>query len=329
MTESYGQLTVGSVVGPGKVAIGERVTGAGIPPLTAVDAAGPGGTWIVDNAISASGNITMTAPTFTVEAQQYTGATQNNDFFEIQPNGVYGFDMNPSSLSFASGSAADLLGLSQASGAINSSPGGIHESIAQYMDSVLNELNQFGQPVHFGSFQSFEPRLDTNLAAWANSIGGLGYQFLANHFATPPAGSSLPVTDPAGTYSPAGTGVPTFASPVNTIVPHIYKGPFGNETNFDTAVDALTNTSTSIKDEANLYEADVWGTMQRQSMSRPSDRGWSSGWRARPFKLTCGSGRPHPPYPRAQPLQKASSNRRSTRLSRTHSPPRRRSTIFT
>ena len=130
MTETYGELTVGSVT-KGSVAIGERVTGAGVPPLTAIDANisgnGPGSTWVVNNALNVAGNpgdITMTAPSFTVENQFYVGATENNDFFEIQPNGVFGFDLNPSSLSYMSGTAADALGLSQASEAIDSSPGG-------------------------------------------------------------------------------------------------------------------------------------------------------------------------------------------------------------
>jgi hypothetical protein len=263
MTETYGKLTVGSVTS-GAVAIGEKVTGSDIPTLTAVDAnisgAGPGSTWVVNNALSVRGDITMTAPTLTVENQFYKGATENNDFFEIQPNGVFGFNQNPSSMSYVGGStAATELGLTQASGAIDSSPGGEHFSVAQYMDNVLNETNQFGQPVEFGSFQSTEPRLDANLAAWAQSIDGDGYQFLTSHLTTPPAGSSTPVTDPAGTYSPAGASAPTFASP-GTAGPGIhFKGPFTSKKGFDTAIDSI-NASTAIQDEAKTYEANVWGS---------------------------------------------------------------------
>jgi hypothetical protein len=260
MTETYGMLAVGSV-SSGAVAIGEKVTGAGIPSLTAVDAnisgAGPGSTWVVNNALSVTGDITMTAPTLTVENQFYTGATENNDFFEIQPNGVFDFNQNPSSMSYVGGTAATALGLTQDSGAIDSSPGGLHESVAQYMDNILNETNQFGQPVEFGSFQSTEPRLDANLAAWAQSIEGDGYQFLTSGLTTPPAGSSAPVTDPTGTYSPAGASAPTFASP-GTAGPGIhFKGPFHAENAFDTAIDSI-NTSTAIQDEAQTYEANVW-----------------------------------------------------------------------
>ena len=48
--------------------------------------------------------------------------------------------------SFASGSAAGLLGLTQGSGAIDFSPGGQHPSIEQWMTNVLlHDTNQFGQ----------------------------------------------------------------------------------------------------------------------------------------------------------------------------------------
>ncbi len=265
MTETYGELTVGSVTqghGTGTVAVGERVTGAGVPPLTAIDTNisgdGPGSKWVVNNALNVAGDITMTAPSLTVENQFYAGATENNDFFEIQPNGVFGFDHNRSYLSYMGGTAADALGLTQASGAINSSPGGQHLSVANYMNHIVqDETNQFGQPVQFGSFQSNEPRLDQDLAAWAQSIGGDGYQFLTSNLTTPPAGSSTPVTDPAGTYSPAGASAPTPATPGTSR--RFLKGPFTSEKGFDTAIDSV-NASTAIQDEAETYEARVWAS---------------------------------------------------------------------
>ena len=252
MTETYGLLTVGSV-SSGNVAVGERVTGPGVPALTAVDAnvsgSGAGSQWIVDNALSLSGAINMSAPTFTVEAQQFIGATENNDFFEIQPNAVFGFDHNPSSLSYASGSAADALGLSQGFGAMLSSPGGQHESIAQYMDDLVNETDQYGNPVHFGSFQSTEPRLNAELVAWASSIPGYGHEFLDTNLTTPPAGSSLPAIDPAGSYSLAGASGPA-------------PGPGGlpavtTAAAFDAAVNAIP-TASAIQTEAIAFEANVW-----------------------------------------------------------------------
>ena len=66
---------------------------------------------------------------------------------------AFGFDNNPSDLSYMSGTAAAALGLTQASGAIDSSPGGQHPTMAQFMNNLVqNETNQFG------SFQSNDPR---------------------------------------------------------------------------------------------------------------------------------------------------------------------------
>jgi hypothetical protein len=172
MTETYGVLTVGAV-NSGTVALGQQVTGAGVLPTTAIDAnlsgSGPGSTWIVNNAQTVAGDITMTAPPLTVfldwANQPIIGATENNDFFDVSTNGSFGFDNNPSDLSYMSGSAADALGLTQASGAIDSSPGGQHPTIAQFLNNIVqNETNQFG------SFQSSEPRLNQALAAWASRL---------------------------------------------------------------------------------------------------------------------------------------------------------------
>ena len=126
MTETYGVLTVGSVTS-GTVAVGEKVTGAGVLPLTAINGnlsgSGAGSTWLVNNAQTVAGeNITITAPPLSVVLdwanQPIIGATENNDFFDVSPNGDFGYDYNPSSLSYMSGTAAAALGLTQASGAI-------------------------------------------------------------------------------------------------------------------------------------------------------------------------------------------------------------------
>ena len=124
-------------------------------------------------------------------------AIENNDFFDVAPNGAFGFDENPSALSYMSGTAAAALGLTQASGAINSSPGGQHPTVAQFMNNLVQ--NENGQ---FGSFQSDESRLNQDLAAWAQST--YGYQFVTTNLTTSRAGSSAPTTDPAGTYSGPG-----------------------------------------------------------------------------------------------------------------------------
>ncbi|HKI20195.1 MAG TPA: hypothetical protein VKA15_20060, partial [Isosphaeraceae bacterium] len=214
----YGVLTVGSVTS-GTVAVGQEVTGAGVLPLTAIEdnlsGSGPGSTWIVNNAQTVAGeNLTMTAPPLTVENQFFAGAIENNDYFEIQPNGSFGFDNNPSSLSYVSGTAAAALGLTQASGAIDSSPGGQHLSVSAFMnDLVQNEISQFGG---VGSFQSNIPRDSQALAAWAQSTDG--YRFIPSTNTTRTAGSSAPTTDPAGTFSPAGASAPTPAPP-GTYIP--------------------------------------------------------------------------------------------------------------
>ena len=156
MTETYGILNIGTVTS-GTVAVGEEVTGAGIPQHTAIIADLGNGQWLVNNDVNISSGetIKMKETPLTVSANKYTGATQNNWFYEVQPNGAFGYDNNPSTLSFASGSAADLLGLSQAYGAMDSSPGGQHPSINTYMSNIINnEKNQLGEPVQFNQLQT-------------------------------------------------------------------------------------------------------------------------------------------------------------------------------
>ena len=222
MTESYGVLTVGSVTS-GTVAVGEQVTGAGVASLTAIEdnlsGSGAGSTWVVNNAQTVAGeSMTMTATPLSVTYNSVVGATANRDYFEVQPNGDFGFDHNPSSLSYMGGTAAAALGLTQASGALDSTPGGYPTSAAAYMNNLVQ--NENGQ---FGSFQATWPQLAQedpeylgDLAAWAQSTGGL-YQFLSQSTdATPPAGSSMPTTDPAGTYSGPGASAPTLRRPGTT-----------------------------------------------------------------------------------------------------------------
>jgi hypothetical protein len=163
MKETYGVLTVGSV-DSGTVAVGQEVNGLNVLPHTAIYAnlsgSGPASKWLVDNAQTVTGHITTTAPPLTVESQFFVGATVNNDFFEIQPGLYFGFDFNPSSLSCMNGTAAAALGLMKASGAIDSSPGGQHLSLSEFM----NELVQ-NETSRFGSFQSNIPRASQALAA--------------------------------------------------------------------------------------------------------------------------------------------------------------------
>ncbi len=215
MTETWGVLKVGAV-NSGTVALGEQVTGAGVTPLTGIEGnlsgSGAGSTWLVDYAPAqtvAAENLTMTAPSLSVDCdanlhQIIVGKTKDNDFFNISPNGNFGFDYNPSSISYMSGTAAAELGLTKGSGAVNSSPGGQHPTTAQFLNDIVQKYGQFG------SFQTNVPRAQQALAAWAQSTG---YRFIRSINSTPPAGASLPTKDPAGTYSGRGASAPTPAAP--------------------------------------------------------------------------------------------------------------------
>jgi hypothetical protein len=227
MTESHGVLTVGSVV-KGTVAVGERVTGAGVQsdnPMTAIDGRGQQpGTWIVNNAPAqrVTGDFTMTGTPLVVNYKSLGGATAKRNFFEIQPNGAFGYDNNPSTLGFASGTAAAALGLTQGSFALDSSPGGAAQSAQVFMNNLVqNEYSQFGSfQATWETLAELDPHYLGDLADWAQSTGYL-YTFLSQSplTDTPPAGSSLPTTDPAGTYSGPGASAPTI-DPANT-----YSGP--------------------------------------------------------------------------------------------------------
>jgi hypothetical protein len=204
MTESYGVLTVGSVTS-GTVAVGQQVSGAGVASLTAIDGnlsgSGAGSTWVVNNAQTVAGeNMTTTAPPLTVTYHSIVGATANRDYFEVQPAGAFGFDHNPSSLSYMGGTAAAALGLTQASGGLDSSPGGQQPSAAAFMNNLVqNETSQFSSfQATWGQLAQEDPQFLGDLAAWAQSTGGL-YQFMSQFTgATPPAGSSKLAPNPAG-----------------------------------------------------------------------------------------------------------------------------------
>ena len=221
MTETYGVLNVGAV-NSGTVALGQEVASAGVPPLTAIEynlsGSGPGSTWIVNNAPAqtVTGDITMTAPPLSVNwignNHPIIGATENNDFFDIQPNGSFGFDQNPSSLSYVSGTAAAALGLTQASGAIDSSPGGQHPTTAQFMDDIVQ--NETGQ---FGSFQTNIPRLRRLWRLGLSRLTAIS-SYPARRQEHPAGGIEPADNDPAGTYSGRGASAPTPAAP-GTYIP--------------------------------------------------------------------------------------------------------------
>ena len=184
MTESYGVLTVGSV-SSGTVGVGQQITGAGVASLTAIDGnlsgSGAGSTWLVNNAQTVAGeNMTMTAPPLNVQYHSIVGATANRDYFDVQPNGDFGYDYNPGSLSYVGGTAAAALGLTQASGALDSTSSGFPTSAAAYMNNLVqNENSQFGSFQASGDpLEQLDPEYLGDLAAWAQSTDGL-YQFLS------------------------------------------------------------------------------------------------------------------------------------------------------
>ena len=178
MTETYGVLKVGAV-NSGTVALGQEVASADIPPLTGIEynlsGDGPGSTWIVNNAPAqtVTGDITTTAPPLLVNwngnNNPIIGATENNDFFEIMPNGSFGFDQNPSSLSYASGTAAAALRLDAKEGSdecIARRPGADDGAVhGRHRERVRR-----GRP-----FETDIPRAAPALAAWAPSDG---YKFI-------------------------------------------------------------------------------------------------------------------------------------------------------
>ena len=232
-----------------------RSPAAGVASLTAIDdnlsGSGAGSTWLVNNAQTVAPEpMTNTATPLSVSYKSIVGETANRDYFEVSTNGAFGFDQNPSSLSYMGGTAAATLGLTQASEALDSTPGGEPTSAAAYMNNLVQNENS-----QFGSFQAIWPQLAQedpeylgDLAAWAQSTDGL-YQFSSQTETTTAAGSSrrppirrartaapdasaptpaaagtyIPgtgatsataeIVDPAGTYSLAGASAPTLAQP--------------------------------------------------------------------------------------------------------------------
>ena len=113
LTETYGILHIGDLVS-GQIKAGDHLSGPGVMANTAIVQDLGGGNWLVNNAQAISGDFTVTAPELTVQSNQLRGPTGAKHYFlEVSVGGEYGFDESPSSLSFANGSAADLLGLSK------------------------------------------------------------------------------------------------------------------------------------------------------------------------------------------------------------------------
>jgi hypothetical protein len=194
LTETYGVLTIGSV-SSGTVKIGQEVAGvapAGSPP-TAIEAnlhgSGAGSTWVVNNTKTvAPQSLTMEGAPLNVVYNAVTGATANSGAFTIQQNG--NFNYASSSLTYAGGTTAESLGLTQAAGAFLSSPGQIVTSASDWMDNFTQNFSD-----QFSSFQiqnpgGLVPGEKRALEAWAQSTGGQ-YEFLKWTANTPPIVNSI------------------------------------------------------------------------------------------------------------------------------------------
>ena len=229
-TETYGLMTITSVTS-GTVEDGLQVSGAGVTgfaPATGlvenVSGSGKGSQWIVDNAPSIATPETMTlkAPLLGVylnrDGNVINGATENNEVIDLSVQGEFGDDTNPSpAMSYMSGTAAPLLNMTQDTGALQPSNGGAAFSVAHMMNLMKGEVDQFGNPISFGSVFSNDPRLDANIQLWTDTKQGMAVQYMENNG---PAGQSTAVTDPTGTHSGAGASTPIWGNAPNIMAAH-------------------------------------------------------------------------------------------------------------
>jgi len=217
-TATYGVLTVDSVIS-GNVTNGLQLVGSGVTGLAPatgivdlISGSGVGSTWLVNNAPNITTPVEMTAkaPLLGVymdrNGQPIIGNTVHNDFLDLSVQGEFGFDQNPSSFGgYATGAAADALGLSQLGGALPPEAGGQHMSLAHFMTDTLSYVDQNGQPVHFGSFFSNDVRFNSQFAAWNDTAQGMAHEFLTSNR---PAGVSYAIQDPMGSHSGPGASTP-------------------------------------------------------------------------------------------------------------------------
>jgi hypothetical protein len=218
LTESYGVLTVGSV-SSGTVAVGQQVTNGSrgsadnILPHTAIEdhlnGSGAGSTWVVDYAQTvANEGVTMTGAPLAVTYRHVKGPTGSTAYFLIQQWP----DVNwiSSSLSYMGGSAAADLGLTEAAGAFDSTPGQIVTDPSEWMNNLVAPGNPEGSD-QWSSVQfaydnraAIPPGAQRALADWAKTTDGQ-YKFLWASANTPPIVNSAPSVPQ---WAPMGTTVP-------------------------------------------------------------------------------------------------------------------------
>ena len=210
LKETYGVLTVGST-SSGTVAVGQQVTNGSqgstnkVLPNTSIEAQLSSNTWVVDEAQNvASENLKMTGAPLDVRYAHVDGKTEDSGHFLIQQNPYFNFA--PSSLTYMGGTAAGLLGLTQASGAFLSSTGEIVTSPSQWMDNfVANFSDEFSSfQTQFNQIRAIPPGERDALAEWAKSTDGR-YTFLYNSVSTPSIVDSMPSI---AQFAKMGTTVP-------------------------------------------------------------------------------------------------------------------------
>ena len=165
--EAYGLLTTSAHVTLGEEVSSGSYNGYVDKKLSASD------TYVLSQAPTSeiSGGITTRPTPLTIN----TG----RGYLDIAPDGYAGFNNNPSELSYASGTAADALGLSQTSGAMLSPLGGQHQSAETQLDGLL------ANNVNFGSYQSMVPNRENIFEPWGLATG---HDFITTSYVTTLAG---------------------------------------------------------------------------------------------------------------------------------------------
>lgn len=164
MEDCYSILHAGP--GTGMIETGDQVLGPGIPLKTAVIEDLGGGDWLLNNSIDYTGPLSFTSTPMTVSDNEFVGVTHNRVSLEIQPDGAFGYDDAPSTLSYMTGPVADALGLSEATGAIDSWQGGLHQSMGSFLNGLASHDD-------FGSFQGIQAaRFGSLWSDWSVTHGG-------------------------------------------------------------------------------------------------------------------------------------------------------------
>ena len=153
------------------------------------------------------------------------------------------------SMTYASGTAAASLGLTQSAGAYLSTPGQITTSPSAWLNNLVENENS-----QWSSFQMTYPTASDTanaLSAWSAASGGQ-FQYLSGYTVTTPpivpSSSAAEISDPAGTYSGPGASMPT-TDPAGT-----YSGPGSSAPTIDPAgAYSLAGASAPIADPGGTY----------------------------------------------------------------------------